>query len=187
MVSVAVETSCRSASREALYTITHMARRRPLDVERELLEQFEHNGLVNEYLVGILPDAIWRTPPGRGRAIAAIVAHMQGVRRTFARMGGARPGPPSLDRLTCSRAQAQRALRRSTSELSTLFEAAVAARQPRVRGMPRRVVNMLVYLMLHDAHHRGQIFMAAKNLGHEFTAEDVMRVWGWKALPNRAG
>src|SRR5262245_48710093 len=107
-----------------------MARHQPLDVEREILEEFERSGLVNEYLVSVLPDAIWRTPPadGRGRTIAAIVSHMQSVRRTFARMGGARPGPPSLDRLTVTRAQAQRALQQSTTDLARLFAAAIGAR-----------------------------------------------------------
>jgi uncharacterized damage-inducible protein DinB len=162
-----------------------MARNRPLEVEQELLEAFEHSGRVTEYLVSVLSDAIWRTAPpdGRGRTIAAIVAHIQSVRRTFARMGGASPGPPSLDRLTTTRAQAQRALRQSAADLMTMFETAMAARRARVKGMPRRLVNMLLYLVQHDAHHRGQIFMLAKNLGHEFRTEDVMRVWGWKALP----
>jgi uncharacterized damage-inducible protein DinB len=49
--------------------------------------------------------------------------------------------------------------------------------------MPRRVVNMLAYLMQHDAHHRGQISMLARDLGHEFSGDDVMRMWGWKAMP----
>ena len=43
-------------------------------------------------------------------------------------------------------------------------------------------VDMLLYLMQHDAHHRGQIFMLAKSLGHEFRGEDVTRVWGWRAI-----
>jgi uncharacterized damage-inducible protein DinB len=160
--------------------------KRPLEIERELLEEFVRNGLITEYLVGVLPDGIWRAPPpgGRGRTIAAIVAHIQSVRRTFARMGGARPGPPSLDRLTVTRAQAQRALRQSTDDLAALFATAIAERRTRVKGMSRRVVNMLFYLMQHDAHHRGQIFMIAKGLGHEFRGEDVTRVWGWRALPD---
>ena len=161
-----------------------MARGRPLDVERELLEEFERNGRVTEYLVSVLPDAIWRLPPpaGRGRTIAAMVAHIQGVRRTFGKLGGA-PVQPPLDRLTVTKSQAQRALRQSTAHLLALFEAAISARQARVKGMPRRVVNMLLYLIQHDAHHRGQIFTLAKSLVHEFRGEDVMRVWGWKALP----
>src|SRR4029453_4177222 len=121
-----------------------MPKGRPLDVERELLEEFERNGLVNEYLVGVLPDAIWRLPPpgGRGRTIAAIVAHIQSVRRTFARLGGARPGPPSLDRLTVTKAQAQRALRQSTTEFLSLFEAALGAREAPGKGRPGRPRNM---------------------------------------------
>src|SRR5262252_4855138 len=100
-----------------------MARGRPLEVERELLEAFTRSGRVSEYLVSVLPATLWRTPPpsGRGRSIAAIVAHMQSVRRMFARMGGARPGPPSLDRARSTRPEAQRALRRSTEDLTRLF------------------------------------------------------------------
>jgi hypothetical protein len=92
-----------------------MARGRPLDVEHELLEAFKQNGLVSEYLVSVLPAALWRMPPpnGRGRSLAAIIAHMQSVRRMFARTGGARaacsrsksldpraglPGVPALHR-----------------------------------------------------------------------------------------
>jgi uncharacterized damage-inducible protein DinB len=162
-----------------------MPRGRPLDVTRELLEEFERSGRVNEYLVDVLPDRLWRMPPpdGRGRTIAAIVAHMQSVRRTFARMGGAEPGPPPIDRLRSSRTQAQRALKQSTTDLTRLFAAAIAGGKPRVHRMPRRAVNMLLYLMQHDAHHRGQIFTLAKSLGHEFSGQDVTRVWGWRALP----
>jgi len=162
-----------------------MARGQPLDVERELVESFRQCGLVNEYLVGVLPPALWRAAPptGRGRTIAAIVAHMQSVRRTFARMGGARPGPPPLDRRRSTQAQARRALGQSTEDLARLFEAAFADGRARVKGMPRRAVNMLTYLLQHDAHHRGQICALARDLGHEFRSEDIMRVWGWKALP----
>ncbi len=162
-----------------------MAKGRPLEVDRELLEAFRTSGLVNEYLAKVLPVALWHTAPptGRGRSIAAIFAHMQSVRRMFARMGGARPGPPLLDRNRATQVQVRRALRQSTEDLARLFETAFAARQARVRGQPRRVVNMLAYLMQHDAHHRGQICALARDLGHEFASEDTMRIWGWKALP----
>lgn len=162
-----------------------MAVRRPLQVEQELLEAFVHSGRVTEYLVAALPARLWRaTPPGgRGRSIAAIVAHMQSLRRGFARFGGARPGAPTLDRRTITQAQALRAMRQSTDDLAGLFAAAIAGGRARVPGMPRRVVDMLVYLLEHDAHHRGQVAMLAADLGHRFSREDVMRMWGWKKLP----
>jgi uncharacterized damage-inducible protein DinB len=162
-----------------------MPRGRPLEVEQELLEAFVRNGRATEYLVSVLPVEIWRTAPasGRGRTIAGIVAHIQSVRRTFARLAGARPGPPSLDQQTVTSLLAQRALRRSTDDLSRLFAQAIASRRARVKGMPRRVIDMLTYLMQHDAHHRGQITTLARDLGHTFGKDDVVRLWGWKALP----
>lgn len=163
--------------------------RRTLDVPAELLDQFRHSGAVSAYLVSVLPPALWQVPPpGRpkARTIAAIVAHMQGVRRTFARLGGARPGPSSLDRLTVTPALAERALLESTAILAELFAAAIADGRPRVKGIPRRVVDMLVYLIQHDAHHRGQITMLARDLGHRLSGQDTMRVWGWKKLPETA-
>ena len=77
--------------------------------------------------------------------------------------------------------QARRALQQSTDDLARLFESALEARQARVKGMPRRLVDMVTYLIQHDAHHRGQIFLVAKDLGHTFSGDDGMRVWGWKA------
>jgi len=42
---------------------------------------------------------------------------------------------------------------------------------------------MLTYLVQHDVHHRGQICTLARDLEHAFGRDDMMRVWGWKALP----
>lgn len=162
-----------------------MVRGRPLEIEAELLEAFRRSGRVSEYLATILPQRLWRMRPpgGRGRTIAALVAHMQSVRRTFARMGGERPGPPPLDRTTVTPARARTALRKSTDQLAGLFERAFHTGQARVKGMPRRAVDMLTYLVQHDAHHRGQICTLARDLGHEFASGDMTRIWGWKALP----
>jgi hypothetical protein len=35
------------------------------------------------------------------------------------------------------------------------------------------------------ADHRGQIMLRARELGHEFSTEDIMRIWGWKKMPVR--
>jgi len=59
-------------------------------------------------------------------------------------------------------------------------EPAIAVEPP-----PARVINMLAYLMKHDAHHRGQICILAGALGHEFSGDDTMRHWGWKAISPR--
>ena len=161
-----------------------MTRGRPLEVEAELLEAFQRSGAVTEYLIAVLPKEVWRQEPPtqRGRTIAGIVAHVQSVRRGFAKMGGAQPEPLSLDRRTVTIPQARRAIQQSTEQLSRQFETALREGRARVTGMPRRAVDMLTYLIQHDAHHRGQICTLARDLGHEFSEDDIMRIWGWKTM-----
>ena len=60
------------------------------------------------------------------------------------RQNGRVPSP--LDRLRSTPLQAQRALRESTDVLADLFETALTGGQARVKGMPRRLVNMIAYL-----------------------------------------
>lgn len=161
-----------------------MAARRPLDVEAELLENFDLALRASEHLVAVLPARVWRAqlPDRNGRTIAAIVAHMHSVRRTFAKMGGADPSMDALDRSSSTQIQAQRALRQSREALMRLFQRALAERRARVAGMPRRMVNMMLYLTQHDAHHRGQITMLARELGHRLSGADTMKLWGWKRM-----
>jgi uncharacterized damage-inducible protein DinB len=160
-----------------------MARRRGefLPVE-ELLEAFAHSGKVNELLLASLPAKMWRArPPGdEGRCIAEIAAHMYSLRRAFAKLGGARPAPPILDRKKITPAQARAGLRRTDQAFLKMFRASLESGRGRVPGLPRRTVNMMAYLMQHDAHHRGQISSLARRLGFRPTRDLVMRLWGWK-------
>lgn len=158
---------------------------KPLEIHRELLEEFDHSLGVSEYLVGALPGKLWRAGPpgGKARSIAAMAAHMQSVRRTFARMGGAAPEPVLLNRATATQAQAVRAFRQSRGALGRMFRESLERGAGRIQGLPRRTVNLMIYLMEHEAHHRGQISALARALGHRLGREDVMRVWGWKKLP----
>ena len=110
-----------------------------------------------------------------------MVAHIHGVRKTFAKMGGATV-PPSLDRRTVTQAEARRALRQTNTALATLFRDSLHRGEARVGRLPRRSINMMAYLIEHDAHHRGQIMLRARELGHAFSGTDVMRIWGWKRL-----
>jgi hypothetical protein len=109
----------------------------PLDPGRELLEAFEHSCRVSEYVAEVLPSRVWRPEPdSKGRSIAAIVAHIQSVRRTFAKMGGARPIPPALDHARSTPDDARRGLRQSRQALITLFREALKQASHESRGCP---------------------------------------------------
>jgi glyoxylase-like metal-dependent hydrolase (beta-lactamase superfamily II) len=49
-------------------------------------------------------------------------------------------------------------------------------------GHASRAIDILTYLMQHDAHHRGHICLLARDLGHDFSGDDTMRLGGWKAI-----
>jgi RNA polymerase sigma-70 factor, ECF subfamily len=92
----------------------------------------------------------------------------------------ARPGSPALDKQRITRDGARRALRQSTDDLARLFESAFVERHARVKGCLAGQIDMLTYLLQHVAHHRGQICMLARDLGHKFRGEDMTRLWGWE-------
>ncbi len=162
-----------------------MPPRRPLDLAKDLLDRFDHGLRVTEYLVGILPDDVWQAPPlhGEGRSIAATVSHMQGLRSNFAKMAGAEQPGAILDRGGGTRDEALAALAQSREALHAVFAGALERGEGRIKGLPRRTVDAMTYLLQHDAHHRGQITRQARELGFSQSQDQVMRLWGWKKLP----
>ncbi len=161
---------------------SRMAQRNPLDLEREVLEAFEHALRVTEVVVGAVPDEYWHAPPPqKGRTIAAIVAHVYGLRRTFTKMAKV-PVGPTLPSKTVTREEALAALAENREALVALFGEAIAGRRGRVPGMPKRTAMMMAYLMQHDAHHRGQITRQLSEFGHTLPGPTTMLIWGWRKL-----
>ncbi|HZJ09029.1 MAG TPA: DinB family protein [Trueperaceae bacterium] len=160
-----------------------MGRRRPLEIDKELLDAFDHAMRVTEYLTAAVPEELWHAPPiAKGRTVAAIVAHIHSLRRTFTKMGGADVGP-TLKAKEVTREEAEAALRDNRETLVKLFAGAIERGDGRIKGMPRRVIQMMAYFMQHDAHHRGQITRQLSEVGHKLAADETTTIWGWRKLP----
>ena len=128
-----------------------------------LLNAFETNNRINQYLIDNLPAAAWDAKPldGKGRTIRAIVAHIRNVRVMWLKAAKADEIPEQLDRATATQTQAKESLEASRDALSAVIRGALRG-DGRVKGFRPEVAGFLGYLIAHDAHHRGQITMLAR-------------------------
>jgi uncharacterized damage-inducible protein DinB len=145
-----------------------------------LLKAFDVNDRINHYLIENLPPAAWTTKPpdGKGRTVAAIVAHMHNVRVMWLKATKAEEIPAQLDRFTLTPSQALRALEASRHTLSAVMRRALET-DGRIKGFRPDVAGFLGYLIAHDAHHRGQITMLARQLGHPLPQKARFGMWEW--------
>jgi uncharacterized damage-inducible protein DinB len=146
-----------------------------------LLNAFDTNNRINQYLIENLPAAAWRAKPpgGRGRTISAIVAHLHNVRVMWLKVSAKGSQiPPQLDRATVTPTQALRALEQSRQALSELIRRALEG-DGRIQGFRPDVAGFLGYLIAHDAHHRGQMAMLARQAGHPLPQKITFGMWEW--------
>jgi len=145
-----------------------------------LTNAFEINNRINLYLIENLPSEAWNGKPadGKGRTVAAIVAHIHNVRIMWLKAAKAGDIPDQLDRAAVTPAQATKALESSCAALRTVIGGALQS-DGRIRNFKPDVAAFLGYLIAHDAHHRGQITMLARQLGHALPQKAMFGMWEW--------
>jgi uncharacterized damage-inducible protein DinB len=145
-----------------------------------LLNALDTNNRICLYLIENLPAEAWnaKLPDGKGRTIAAIVTHMHNVRVMWLKAAKAEDIPGQLDRATVTPAQATLALESSRAALHKLCRQALET-DGRIKGFRPDVAGFVGYLIAHDAHHRGQIAMLARQLGHPLPQKAVFGMWEW--------
>ena len=153
----------------------------PFSLPQALLIAFDTNDRINQYLIDNLPAAAWLAEPlqGKGRTVAAIVAHIHNVRVMWlkaAAKGSDIPAP--LDPNSVTVAEASKALEQSRAALAALLQAACEA-GGEVKGFRPDVAGFFGYLIAHDAHHRGQICMQARQAGHALPQKAMFGMWEW--------
>ncbi len=158
-----------------------------------LLEAWRTSCQTTDFLVAHLPADLWDAPlPGSPRrTFGTIAVHLHNARARWARTLGQEHGvsaPALLDPHRTTRRQLLAALKRSAKGIEQVLALGLAAggAVPPSRGyvwrnLPLDVGHVLTYFVAHDAHHREQIVMAARQLGLRLPAPATNGLWEWRA------
>ena len=177
--------------------------RRPGDrgegpVRDTLLGAWKTSNRVTVFLVEHLPSELWeaKLPGSPRRSIRMIAAHLHNVRCMWIRTLGREYGfavPLSVNRHTVTPAELIRALQDSSAGILGLLEfgldrgGSIPASSAYVwRNLPLDVGHVLSYFVAHEAHHRGQIVMLARQLECQLPAEVTEGLWQWSRRAREA-
>jgi uncharacterized damage-inducible protein DinB len=147
---------------------------------------------MNQILIEHLDPRAWRaSPPGRVRTIAAIFTHMHNMRAKWVRLTAPHLEVPlQLRRADCTPQEARAGLAESAARCTEMLADALGGPGGRVERFRRDGwarpwpvgLEMLCYMLSHEAHHRGQICMLAHQLGFPLPSEVIAGIWNWEKL-----
>jgi len=167
------------------------------DLRPGLQQTFVVNDHINQILLEQLDPRAWRAqlPGSKTRTIAAIFTHVHNVRCKWIRLSAPHLKlPPKLERTRCTQQRARRALGESAALCSQMLAEALAI-EGRVKKLHRDGwarpwapgAAMLAYMIVHEAHHRGQVCMLAHQLGFPLPDKAAYGIWGWEKLWKECG
>jgi uncharacterized damage-inducible protein DinB len=166
---------------------------------RAAVQIFAANDRMNQVLIEHLDPTAWRAkPPGKNkvRTIAAIFTHMHNVRCKWVRLTAPYlKVPRQLNRAHCTPQQARAGLAESAARCATMLAEALGGGRGRVEKFRRDGwarpwpvgLEMLCYMLSHEAHHRGQVCMLAHQLGFPLPNEVAYGIWNWEKLWKECG
>ena len=161
------------------------------------MQIFAANERMNQILLQHLDPAAWKAKPaGKTRTIAAIFTHMHNVRCKWVRLTAPHlTVPAQLNRQRCTLRQAREGLAESAARCGEMLAEALGTPGGRIEKFHRdgwarpwpAGMEMLCYMLAHEAHHRGQVCMIAHEFGSALPKGVADGIWNWENLWRECG
>lgn len=180
---------CESCGKQGV--VTTRSQKVPMQLGQTAARMFAANERMNQMLLEHLDRLAWRAqPPGKVRTIAAIFTHVHNVRTKWIRLTAPHlKVPRQLNRTHATREEVSVGLAESAAGCAEMLAEALDGRGRiemfRRDGWARpwpAGVEMLCYMLAHEAHHRGQVCMLAHQLGFSLPTEVDSGLWNWEKL-----
>ncbi|HYV14172.1 MAG TPA: DinB family protein [Pyrinomonadaceae bacterium] len=160
----------------------------PIPIEM-MIDAWRTNNRVTVYLIENLPLELWsmNIPGSSRRTIRSLAAHIHNARCMWIKMIAASHGvavPRAVDSRTVKPKDLARALERSSKGIIDVMRLG-AERGGKIpaatwQNFPTDLLHFLSYFVAHEAHHRGQLCVLARQLGHRLPTEVTAGLWQWK-------
>jgi uncharacterized damage-inducible protein DinB len=144
-----------------------------------VLRSFAIHNRIHLYLLDTLPPEVWNEAPpgGKGRTLAALVSHIHGVRLMWLKASGVKSLPQPLEK-TAQVAEAKQALAASDRAIRDWLKPILNG-NANISGFKPDAWAFVAYLIAHEAHHRGQMLLLARQLGHPIDKSTSFGLWEW--------
>ncbi len=162
-----------------------------LDQRDMLLAAWRTNNRVTEFLLENLPAELWgaKVPGAPRRTVRMIAGHIHNARCMWIKTLGKDHGiavPRVVNRHKVGPKELLPALRHSSHGIISLLNLGFdragvipVSSSYAWRNLPLDVGHVLTYFVAHEGHHRGQIVMLARQLGHRLPVEITGGLWQW--------
>lgn len=158
------------------------------DLTEALLNCWKTTNQVSVYLIKMIDPKLWNKKiPGYPRKTTGmLMAHLHNTRQMWIKAIEKEKSPEKLKRLNpgATKQEVLIAMKQSSHAMLILFRACiekggVLPARPAWLNFPNDVMHLLAYFVAHEAHHRGQIIMAARQLGQPFERSLTGGLWQW--------
>ena len=131
-------------------------------------------------LEAIKPESLTDQSSSKGRNVGEQIAHMHNVRLMW--LKSASPdllkGLDKIEKESITKEMLQSSLKKSGEAIAALMKTSLAS-DGKIKGFKPHAIAFLGYIISHESHHRGQIALSLKQLGHPLDKKIAYGIWEW--------